>query len=217
MWLIVGLGNPGPKYADTRHNIGFMVVDALAARTQASSFSQKFKAEVATGRIAGESVALVKPLTFMNLSGDAVQPAMAFYKATPETVVVVHDDLDLPLGTLRLKKGGGHGGHNGLRHITEKIGADFVRVRAGIGRPERQSQVTSHVLAGFSVDERIVIDELITRAADAAMTLCTQGLTAAQQKFHTVEKKPDAKKASEKPALEKGLPEKKKTPVDKAE
>lgn len=209
MWLIVGLGNPGPKYADTRHNIGFMVLDALASRTHASSFTQKFKGEVATGRIDGESVALVKPLTFMNLSGDAVQPAMAFYKATPETVVVVHDDLDLPLGALRLKKGGGHGGHNGLRHITELIGADFMRVRAGIGRPERQSQVTSHVLAGFSADERVVVDELVARASDAVLTICTRGLTAAQQKFHTVEKKAETKKASENTAREPAATDKK--------
>lgn len=202
MWLIVGLGNPGPKYADTRHNIGFMVVDALAARARASSFTQKFKGEVATGRVDSESVALLKPLTFMNVSGDSVQPTMAFYKATPETVVVVQDELDLPLGALRLKKGGGHGGHNGIRHIAEKIGPDFIRVRAGIGRPERQSQVTSHVLSGFSADERVVVDDMLARACDAIATVCTTGLLAAQQRFHT-----DPQKAAEQAAKKKPKPE----------
>jgi PTH1 family peptidyl-tRNA hydrolase len=208
MWLIVGLGNPGPKYANTRHNVGFMIVDALATRAHAASFTQKFKGEVANGRLGNESVAFLKPLTFMNLSGDAVQPTMTFYKATPETLVVVHDDLDLPLGALRLKKGGGHGGHNGLRHISEKIGPEFIRVRAGIGRPERQSQVTSHVLASFSVDERIVIDALVARAADAVESICTSGLTIAQLKFHTAEK-PVAAKSSEKKLDEKKRDEKK--------
>ena len=194
MWIIAGLGNPGPKYAGTRHNVGFDVVDALARRAGAPSFASKFKGEVTTGRVGGESCLFLKPLTFMNLSGDSVQPAMAFYKVAPANLIVVHDEIDLDLGVLKLKTGGGHGGHNGIRHIAGRIGPDFFRVRAGVGRPSGQKAVTSHVLGGFSNDEQIEVDLLLDKCADAIELIIQDGLTAAQAKFHEKKKTREKKK-----------------------
>jgi len=197
MWIVVGLGNPGPKYEGTRHNIGFMVIDELAARSRVGSFQTKFNGEVATGRAGGETVLLLKPNTFMNLSGDAVGPAMAFYKVTPENLIVIHDDLDLDLGQIKLKKGGGHGGHNGIRHISGRLGPEFVRVRAGIGRPVHKSAVSSFVLTSFSGDEAELARMLVTKTADAVETVIRDGLLAAQNRFH---EKPQKKQKPQKPA-----------------
>ncbi len=167
MWLIVGLGNPGREYADTRHNIGFTVVDELARRWGLSGWRAKFGGEVA----AKEDIVALKPQEFMNLSGQSVQRTAAFYKVEPKSIVVVHDEIDLPFGKLRVKVGGGHGGHNGLRSMIENIGADFVRVRCGVDKPasgkEGKERVVGHVLGGFSKDEKIELPLLVGGAADA--------------------------------------------------
>ena len=134
--IIVGLGNPGSKYAETRHNIGFRVVECLARRHGISLTEQRFKSRLGSGNIAGRAVMLLQPQTFMNLSGEAVQPAAAFYRLGPESVVVIHDELDLAVGKLRLKIGGGHAGHNGLRSMDQQLASkDYFRVRLGIARP----------------------------------------------------------------------------------
>ncbi|MDX2096049.1 MAG: aminoacyl-tRNA hydrolase [Alphaproteobacteria bacterium] len=146
MWLIAGLGNPGPEYARTRHNIGFMAIDALAGPAH---FSSKFHGESASLSIEGEKIILLKPMTYMNHSGRAVQAAMAFYKIPPAQLIVIHDELDLPLGKLRIKQGGGANGHNGLKDIDACIGPDYWRIRLGIGHPGDKSRVHDHVLSRF--------------------------------------------------------------------
>lgn len=200
MWIVTGLGNPGPKYDGTRHNIGFMVVDALAARGRAGSFQTKFKGEAVTSRVGSESVLLLKPSTYMNLSGDSVGPAMQFYKVGLENLIVIHDDLDLDLGQIKLKKGGGHGGHNGIRHISGRLGPDFVRVRAGIGRPKHKGAVSSFVLTSFSGEEQEMADLLIQKVADAVEVVISEGLLAAQNRFHEKKaKKPKANREKQPP------------------
>ncbi len=157
--LIVGLGNPGPNYEKTRHNIGFMVIDELIKRTNAQKLSSSsFKGDL----YKFSDHFLLKPLTFMNLSGESIQAVKNFYKI--DEVVVIHDDLDLPFGTLRFKFGGGHGGHNGLRSTDEKISKDYIRVRMGIGKPEHKSQVSSFVLSDFNEDESKHLKEWISQA-----------------------------------------------------
>lgn len=159
--LIVGLGNPGAEYESTRHNVGFWLVDTVAAN-QGQRFSRepKLRGDVAKIVLAGRTVWLLKPATYMNRSGEAVAALASFYKVSPEKILVVHDDLDLPTGAVRLKKGGGHGGHNGLRSMIECLGsADFMRVRLGIGHPGDRNQVTNYVLHRPSVeDERLITD-----------------------------------------------------------
>lgn len=150
MRLLVGLGNPGPEYALTRHNIGFMAVDALA---DAARFTSKFQGETTQLTIEGEKVILLKPMTYMNLSGKSVQAAMAFYKIAPENVIVLHDELDLPLGKIRIKLGGGANGHNGLKDIDQMIGQNYWRIRLGIGHPGMKEQVHGHVLGRFTSGE----------------------------------------------------------------
>ncbi|MCS6901757.1 MAG: aminoacyl-tRNA hydrolase, partial [Myxococcales bacterium] len=149
MFLVAGLGNPGPRYADTRHNFGFLALDALAARLGAEPFRETFSAQIARARFGQEELVLLKPQTFMNLSGQSIQPAAAFFKVPAPAVLVLHDELDLPFGTIRVKQGGGHAGHNGLRSLIDRLGTpDFLRVRLGIGRPPpRSDEVTDEVLA----------------------------------------------------------------------
>jgi PTH1 family peptidyl-tRNA hydrolase len=171
--LVVGLGNPGREYADTRHNIGFLVMDELARRWDLG-WQTKFGGEVAHKK---EIVAL-KPQEYMNLSGQAVQRVKAFYKADP--VIVIHDEIDLPFGKLRVKVGGGHGGHNGLRSIIENIGGEFIRVRCGVGKPQEGKQrVVGHVLGGFSKSEKEELPFLVGGAADAVELIKEKGPTAA--------------------------------------
>lgn len=157
MFLVVGLGNPGPDYALTRHNIGFMAVDALAG---AERFTSKFHGEVASRSIESEKLILLKPMTFMNLSGKSVQAAMAFYKIPPENVIVLHDELDIPLGKLRIKRGGGANGHNGIKDIDQMIGPNYWRIRLGIGHPGMKEQVHSHVLSRFTADEMAQVEKV---------------------------------------------------------
>jgi PTH1 family peptidyl-tRNA hydrolase len=184
-WLIAGLGNPGPEYAGNRHNAGFMVADVLAERMGARFTRDRSRAAVATGRLAGFPVTLAKPLTFMNLSGRPVAALRTFYKIPPERIVVVHDELDLPFGTIRLKQGGGDNGHNGLRSVTAALGTrEYFRVRVGIGRPPGRMDPADFVLHDFSAAERKLLPEVAERAADATEALLQRGLAAAQNEFH---------------------------------
>ncbi len=163
MWLIAGLGNPGSEYAATRHNIGFMAVDRLA---DGGSFSSRFHGEVASLTLGGEKLVLLKPHTYMNHSGRSVQAAMAFYKLPPAQLVVLHDELDLPLGKIRIKLGGGANGHNGIRDIDAAIGPDYWRIRLGIGHPGDKDRVHNHVLSRFTAAERAQADKVIAALAD---------------------------------------------------
>ncbi len=155
MWILVGLGNPGGEYQDNRHNIGFMVIDEIAREFNLPSFSKKFEGELTEGRIGGEKVVLVKPMTYMNLSGQCVQKVARFYKVTPNRIVAFHDELDLAAGKMRMKKGGGAAGHNGLKSMDQHLNSqDYWRVRLGIGHPGDRERVTGHVLGDFSKEER---------------------------------------------------------------
>ncbi len=169
MRLLVGLGNPGPKYEMTRHNVGFLVVDEVARDLGAHFDRQKFNALLGEAECEGERILLMKPLTFMNLSGEAVGAACRFHKIAPPDVIVVHDELDLPWGPVRIKVGGGHGGHNGLKSLIAHLQSpDFVRVRVGIGRPEGGRDVVSWVLGGFGEAERASLPAVVELAAKAA-------------------------------------------------
>ncbi|MBT3767237.1 MAG: aminoacyl-tRNA hydrolase [Rhodospirillaceae bacterium] len=150
MLLIVGLGNPGSQYSKNRHNIGFMAVDEIVRRHGFGAFRAKFQGELAEGKVGTQKVLALKPMTFMNESGRSVAQAVKFYKIAPEDVIVLHDELDLAAGKLRVKSGGGHGGHNGLRSIHAQIGPDYRRIRLGIGHPGDKSKVTGHVLKDFA-------------------------------------------------------------------
>ncbi len=188
MWLLVGLGNPGPSYRDTRHNLGFRVLDALANSLGGVSWRSKFQGEIASASYAGEELLLLRPGTFMNLSGASVQPAAAFYKITPSSILVCHDELDLPFGTIRLKSGGGHAGHNGLKSLIERLGeASFARLRLGIGRPSHEgpSAVTDHVLGSWPPHEAAELPA-IERAATAVIKLVlSQGLSSAMNQVNS--------------------------------
>ena len=189
-WLVVGLGNPGPEYAGNRHNIGFMVADLLAERIGGRfKRAQKAQAQVLEGRIgppgpAGRRVVLAKPMSYMNLSGGPVTALGDFYKVPTERVVAVHDELDIDYGTLRLKLGGGDNGHNGLKSITKSLGPDYLRVRAGIGRPPGRMDVAAFVLKDFSSTERKELDWFVDRAADAVEALVAEGLERAQGTYN---------------------------------
>lgn len=170
MILIAGLGNPGAKYAGNRHNIGFMAVDRIAARHRFPPFRKNFQAEVAEGSIAGERVLLMKPQTYMNESGRSVGEAARFLKITPDRIVVLHDELDLPPGKIRMKAGGGHGGHNGLRSISSQVTDAYRRLRLGIGHPGDKERVTGHVLGDFAKADHAWLDPLLDELAlNAAM------------------------------------------------
>ena len=184
-WLIAGLGNPGPGYAGNRHNAGFLTADVLAARAGARFKAGKVRTLAADGRLAGQSVTIIKPLTFMNESGGPVTGVSGFYHLGPERLVVIHDELDLPFGSVRLKLGGGDNGHNGLRSVTTRLGTrEYYRIRIGIGRPPGRMDPAAYVLRDFSAAERKELPFVLDRAADAVEALLTDGLTTAQNKFH---------------------------------
>ncbi|MGN6325026.1 aminoacyl-tRNA hydrolase [Pseudolysinimonas sp.] len=188
LWLVVGLGNPGPGYAGHRHNVAQMALDELASRIGATFKRHKTNAAVAEGRIApgGARLVLAKPATFMNTSGGPVAQLVRFYSLAADRVVVLHDELDIPFDTIKLKVGGGHGGHNGLRDIASALGTpDFARVRIGIGRPPGRQDPADFVLSPFSKQEREVLPSVLSDAADATELLITDGLVAAQQRFHS--------------------------------
>lgn len=184
-WLVVGLGNPGPDYAGTRHNAGFLVLDVLASRLGARFSAHRGRADVATGVVSGQRALLMKPKTYMNLSGGPVASLRDFYKIPLDRIVVVHDELDLPLDSLRLKRGGGDGGHNGLRSISAALGSpDYYRVRMGVGRPPGRMDPARYVLKPFAAAERQILELHLDRGADAVEALLAAGLPAAQNAFN---------------------------------
>ncbi|HYO55177.1 aminoacyl-tRNA hydrolase [Archangium sp.] len=188
MKLICGLGNPGREYERHRHNIGFMVVEALLSRARAELNHEKFQARVGQGTLGGEKVLFLEPQTYMNLSGRSVAEAARFYKVAVEDTLVIHDELDMPFGRLQLKAGGGSGGHNGLKSTVSSLGADgFIRLRFGIGKPQgpnAKERVAGYVLSNFDDAERRQLDELISQAADAAETWVRDGLATAMNRYN---------------------------------
>jgi PTH1 family peptidyl-tRNA hydrolase len=188
-FVVAGLGNPGPTYARTRHNAGFLVVDLLAQRMRGSFKVHKAsggRGEVVEGRLVGLPVVLAKPLSYMNESGGPINSIARFYKVAPEQVIVVHDELDLPYGGLRLKRGGGDGGHNGLKSTTSALSSkEYLRVRFGIGRPPGRQDPADYVLREFAPAERKELEFLVDRCADAVEALLSGGLEAAQNTFNT--------------------------------
>lgn len=184
--LIVGLGNPGPRYEQTRHNAGFWFVDLLAARAGGRFvLESRYQGELARIVLCGEELRLLKPQTFMNLSGQSAGAVARFFKLAPEQVLVAHDELDLPPGTARLKRAGGHGGHNGLRDLIRQFGAEFWRLRIGIGHPGHRDQVTDYVLTRAPVAEETLIRETLTVAADAVESMLRQGAERAMHQLHS--------------------------------
>jgi PTH1 family peptidyl-tRNA hydrolase len=184
-WLVVGLGNPGPGYAGNRHNAGFMVVDALAAREGGRFKSHKSRADVVEGRVAGARAVLAKPRSYMNESGGPVAALRSFFDVPLDRVVVVHDELDIDFGAIRVKQGGGDGGHNGLRSITKSLGSnDYLRVRFGIGRPPGRMDPADFVLRDFAAAERKELPSLLDDAADVVASLVHRGLAQTQALFH---------------------------------
>lgn len=197
LYLIVGLGNPGPRYEKTRHNIGFRAVERLAQKHGLTFSKIEQRAQVASGTIVGRRVILAKPQTFMNLSGDSVAPLARFYKIEPDHILVVHDDLDLPLGTLRLRETGSSGGQNGLKHILQRLGTqDIPRVRLGIGRPPGRMDPVDYVLTPFKGDDEILAAEVQDRAAAAIETWLSEGIEMAMSR-HNGSGEPRMKKQKE--------------------
>ena len=192
MWLVVGLGNPGPAYAGHRHNAGYLVVEELASRMESSFRAHKTgRADVVEGRLGmpgapGPRVVLARPRCYMNESGGPVKALATFYKLEPEQLVVVHDEIDIPFGTLRIKLGGGDNGHTGLRSLRSALGTgDFYRVRSGVGRPPGRQEVADFVLSNYSTTERKELPFQVDRAADAVESLVTDGLAETQQRFNS--------------------------------
>jgi PTH1 family peptidyl-tRNA hydrolase len=183
--LVAGLGNPGSKYAMTRHNIGFMVADLLAARHSISIGKEKKRSETGKGMIVGTPVVLTKPLTFMNLSGETVGPLAAYLDIIVEDIIVIHDDLDLDFGRIKIKTGGGHGGHNGLKSLISHLSSrEFVRIRVGIGKPPAGGDVSSYVLNQFSAEEKKELNNVIELAADAVEAVISEGVARAMNNFN---------------------------------
>ncbi|MFK7886570.1 MAG: aminoacyl-tRNA hydrolase [Gammaproteobacteria bacterium] len=202
--MIVGLGNPGAQYEQTRHNAGFWFVDELARRASVTlRHEAKFHGHAAKATIEGCNVWLLRPDTFMNLSGRAVQAMASFYKIPVEHILVVHDEIDLPPGTVRLKRGGGHGGNNGLRDIIQKMGKDFARLRVGVGRPAHSSQVVDYVLHRASVDDQIEIDRAMDDAHRVMQLLLNDGLEKATHRLHSRRDEPSVAKKPRKPKQDK--------------
>ncbi len=185
LWMIVGLGNPGARYQRNRHNIGYQIVDELARAHQLSFSKRKFKASLAEGRIAGQRVLLVKPETYMNLSGEAVQPLVAYFKLELSHLLVVYDDMDLPLGKIRLRPAGGAGGHNGMKSLIQRLGSNtFARLRVGIDRPPGRMDPAAYVLQNFSAAEEEVMVQVRDQACRAIETWLSKGLDAAMNEFN---------------------------------
>jgi peptidyl-tRNA hydrolase, PTH1 family len=190
IWLLAGLGNPGSEYEANRHNIGFMVADLLAERWGPGprAFRAKFQSHLLETKYRDARIILQKPMEFMNVSGGPIQRAMAFYKIHPSRLLVIHDEIDLPFGKLRVKEGGGHGGHNGLRSITQAIGPDYLRIRVGVGRPGGpagdRERVVGHVLSNFSRGEKTDLDALLARTAEAVEALLASGVPYAMNNFN---------------------------------
>ncbi len=185
MKLIVGLGNPGTAYRHTRHNVGFDVLDRLASRLDVEFSREKFSGQIAEARVEGEKVLLLKPLTYMNLSGDSVAQAARNNADSPADILIVYDEVDLPLGALRLRKLGSAGTHNGMKSVVERLGTDEVpRLRMGVGAEAAKGERVAHVLGKFRPDEREAIEQAIERAVDACMCFIKEGLDAAMNRFN---------------------------------
>lgn len=186
--LVVGLGNPGRQYASTRHNVGWMVLDELASGSSADSFRKKFSGEYAKATIEGRAAVLLRPETFMNESGRSVQPAAAFFHVEMGDIIALHDELDLPFGEVRIKLGGGHAGHNGLRSMIRHLGSpDFARIRIGIGRPPAgfRGEIADYVLSSFDAVERAMIPDLVTKAVEAVRKIASLGISRAMNEVNT--------------------------------
>ncbi len=184
-WLVVGLGNPGSQYAGNRHNVGYLCCDELAGELRVGFKRDRSRAMAATGSLAGARLVLAKPLSFMNLSGGPVAALRAFYKIGVDRIVVIHDELDLSFGTVRLKQGGGDNGHNGLRSVTTALGTrDYCRIRIGIGRPPGRMDPAAFVLRDFSGPERDELPAVLGTATDMLEVLVSQGVVAAQNQYH---------------------------------
>ncbi len=185
-WLVVGLGNPGPKYEWTRHNVGFLVIDQLAEQADIPVQKLKFKALTNTAIVGRQSVLLMKPTTYMNLSGEAVSQAARFYKIPPEQILVISDDVSLPQGKLRIRRSGSAGGHNGLKNIIAHLGTDqFPRIKVGVGgKPHPDSDMADWVLSKFTGPDKAAMEETISRAADAVTCLLSQGVEKAMASFN---------------------------------
>ncbi|MER7169744.1 aminoacyl-tRNA hydrolase [Micromonospora sp. NPDC000207] len=187
-WLVVGLGNPGREYAGNRHNVGFMVADLVAARVGGKlGRHRRAMAEVGEGRLGfgGPKLVVAKPLTFMNLSGGPVAALAQFFKVSPGQIIAVHDELDIDYGQVRIKCGGGEGGHNGLRSMSKSLGTkDYVRVRFGVGRPPGRKDPADYVLSDFSSGERKELEFLVDRAADVVESVVTRGVEPTQNEYH---------------------------------
>lgn len=184
MHLVVGLGNPGARYARTRHNVGFLAIERLAQRWAVAVEKKLFGALSGDGQVAGHKALLAMPQQFMNVSGQATSSLMGFYKVPLANLLVIHDDMDLPFGRLRLRLGGGHGGHNGIRDIQRLLGNDFVRVRVGVGRPPAPMDPADFVLGTWSPSEASQLDPLLDTTADAVEAVLREGLTPAMNRFN---------------------------------
>jgi PTH1 family peptidyl-tRNA hydrolase len=190
--LVVGLGNPGPQYRDTRHNVGFAVADALARRWHVDGWREQQKALVAKVRVGAEAVLLAKPMTFMNLSGESVAGLSNFYKVEPADVLVVVDEVALPLGRLRARRDGSAGGHNGLKSVIQHLGTPaFPRLRIGVGRGDTRRELADHVLGRFAPDERDDVEAAVLRAAEAAETFVSDGIERVMSAFNAASDKKD--------------------------
>ena len=186
MKIFVGLGNPTPEYAATKHNVGFMLADRLAKELSATDWREKFNSLVAETFLDGEKILIVKPQTFMNLSGESVAPLMNFYKLDTENLIVAHDDMDLPLGTIRLRPKGSGGGHHGVESIIQHLGGaqNFPRVRIGVGRPPKNWSVNSHVLSPFTQDDAEKISDALNKLVPAVICIFREGIDIAMNKFN---------------------------------
>jgi len=191
--LIVGLGNPGKRYAQTLHNAGFLACDRFAERNRLGAEAQKFQGSFRRGRVADQDVGVLKPGTFMNLSGSAVVEALRYLPVEPGDLIALYDEMDIPAGRLRLRKSGGHGGHNGMRSLIEHLGtSDFPRIRIGIGRPEGPRDATGHVLSRPSTEQARIFDETLDRAAEALESILKEGIDIAMNRFNAEDRGPVA-------------------------
>ena len=192
MKIFVGLGNPTPEYAATKHNVGFMLADLIKDELSADNWHEKFNALVAEAFFNGEKILIVKPQTFMNLSGEAIAPIVNFYKIDVQNLVVAHDDMDLPLGTIRLRPKGSGGGHHGIESIIQHIGTqNFPRIRIGVGRPPQNWTVNHHVLSPFTQDDAKIISETLKNLVPATLCIFKEGINNAMNKFNPKRKKAD--------------------------
>jgi len=184
VWLVIGLGNPGHRYAGTRHNVGFRVVDALVSRWGLPAPKDQLGAKVTSGAAGDERVVLAMPQAFMNCSGQPAASVRGWYRVTNENVVVIHDDMDLPFGQVRVRRGGGHGGHNGLRDLHQHLGPDYARVRVGVSRPPPEWDPADYVLSPWSITEQASVAEVIDRAVEAVEVVLHAGVETAMNRFN---------------------------------